>query len=161
MTRPTILAPCAQPLSGKERQEFCLNAKDTYTVESGTAADSTVGMIRFYKGMHLDINSLGIAWEQLAAATTTVDVGWAYDDNTTHADDPNGFFDGLDATAAGVDTDMLDTGKAFSLLENGAPEDGYITVTIRDAATDVEGDVTVSAGVSYGNPPQASTEFLS
>lgn len=161
MTIPSILAPRAQALSGKCRQEFVVTPKDTYIVPAATAANTIIGMIRFYKGMHLSLNSLGIAWDDLAdAGACTIDVGWAYDDNTTYSDDPNGFIDGLNVTAAGVSATLAATGLSFCLLQKGAPEDGYITIQIKDAATSKAGAVTVAANIAYGNPPTSSAPSL-
>jgi hypothetical protein len=154
MTTPSIFAPGVTATSGKEKQESVLIDKRTYNVPASTAADTIIGMIRFYKGMHLNLNTLGIAWDDLDdSGSATIDVGWAYDDNTTYADDPNGLIDGNDATSAGQSATLETTGIAWALLENGAPEDGWITIAIRDAATSKAGDVTVAASFAYGIPP--------
>jgi len=161
MTVPSIIIPGASALSGKANQETVVNGKGTYTVPAATAVDTPIGFIRFYKGMNLTLNSIGLVWDDLSdTGSTTLDVGFSYDDNTTYADDPNGFIDGLDATSAGNSATLAGTGIAFAGLENGAPEDGWVTVTVKDAVTSKAGNVTAMASFAYGNPPVATAPSL-
>lgn len=154
MTTPsTLVTPLA---AGKYNADRAIQDKRTYTVAAALAADTIIGVIPFKKGMHLAPNGLAIAWADLDdAGSATLDVGFAYTDNTTYADDPNAFFDGLDATAAGTEDEMLTAGVSFVCLETGAPEDGFITIALRDAAASKAGNVTVAAAFDYGNPQSA------
>lgn len=154
MTTPSVMAYRANVNSAKYREEFGLLDKKTYEVPAATAADTIIGMIPFKKGMHMFPNSLNIVWADLDdVGACTIDVGWAYVTGSSATDDPNGFIDGLDATSAGGSATLAATGIAFVGLENGAEDDGWITIAIRDAATSKAGDVTVSVGVAYGIPP--------
>ncbi len=118
--------------SGAVRGEYT-----TVTVPSGTADGVSVGLIPFNRGYRMLQGATQLYVGNIGAATTTIDVGYAYKTGSTGTDDPDAFASGLTTAQAGG----LITFDEFAGLSWVALDDGWITVTVRTAATDAEGAV--------------------
>lgn len=147
MTTPTIFSDvAANPFMAKRETQGITSERAVALIPAATAAATNVGMHRFQPGFAL--TALAIVSDDLDTATNvTLDVGYLYDGTT--GEDDNAFLDGLDiAQDAGsrvwpVDDGLL-TGVSFV-----AVDDGYLSVTIQDAPTTTEGNITTLAQFTY------------
>ena len=116
------------------------------TIPSGTAATTVVGLIPFRKGASFDLDNNSIYCADFGAGTTTVDIGYVYDDNSTYTNDDDAWASADTAPQSGgfVAIDLL-PGMTFV-----SEADGWLAVTINTAAADAEADITFKVGVSYG-----------
>jgi len=117
----------------------------TVTVPSGTAFTTIVGLTPFNKGARFTIGSTSVACGNFGAASTTVDLGYIYSDNTTYTNNVDAWASAATAPQAGgfVSVDEVD-GISFV-----AEADGWIAVTINTANADAEGAITWNFIESY------------
>jgi hypothetical protein len=115
------------------------------SVPSGTAFTSIVGLVPFAKGARFSINSNSIVCGNFGAGTTTVDVGYVYDDNVTYTNDVDAWASAATAPQSGgfVTVDEV-AGVSFVAAANG-----WIAVTINTANADATADITWNFTGSY------------
>lgn len=130
-----------QDRSGAAR--MCVGA---VSVPSGTAATAIVGLVPFNRGarFHIDSNSVYVA--DIGAGTTTISLGYVYDDNVTYTNNQTAFASASTAIQAGGFV-SLTAGAAG--LQFVAQANGWLVATINTAATDATGDITFNLIESY------------
>jgi len=111
------------------------------TIPSGTVATTIVGLIPFNKGAKFDIGSTDIYIADIGAATTTVSIGWVYDDNVTYTNNQIGFASASTAIQAGGFISMTASASGLSFVADG---NGWLVATINTASTDTSGAITFS-----------------
>ena len=119
-------------------------------VPASTASDSTVGLVRFQKGAK--INDFVLEAEALDSGTdVTLKVGFIYDDTSLTSND-DAFFTALDIaqTGGGFAAWPADS-NSLNVTGFEAEGAGYLAVTIDVQATEVAGDLTCRASLSYGD----------
>lgn len=117
----------------------------TVSVPSGTAATTVVGLVPFNKGARFSINSNSVACGNFGAGTTTVSLGYVYDDNVTYTNDVDAWASAATAPQSGgfVTVDEVD-GISFVAEANG-----WIAITINTADADATSSITWSFTGSY------------
>ncbi len=126
--------------SGAERR-----VAGSVSVPSGTAATTIVGLVPFNKGALFAINDKSIYCGNFGAASTTVDIGIVYNDNTNNTNDVDAFASAATAPQAGG----FVTIDEFSGLNLKTTADGWLVATINTAAADATADITFNVGVVY------------
>lgn len=117
----------------------------TVSVPSGTIATTIVGLAPFNKGARFQINSQSVVCGNFGAATTTVDLGYIYDDNVTFTNDVDAWASAATAPQAGGFISIDETvGTAFV-----AAADGWIVVTINTADADATAAITFNFTGDY------------
>lgn len=149
MTKPSILADsywASETLAPQQTNGSNTTFGVTYTVPSGTAAATVIGLVRVHKGDRpiLDFVRNG---DLDTGNDVTYSIGIAFDDNTNDADDDNLF---VSAQSAQDAFKIERTAVSFQLTAENyvVPSDGYITLTIVAGPTDTEGDVFVSGSIA-------------
>lgn len=142
MTTPTLFSDVAvNPFIAKSEPQGVIAEQATITVPSGTAQDTVIGMIRFQAGWtltHLALTSADLG-------VVTLDVGYVLDGTT--GENEIAYFDGI-----ADNTDFVWPASASSLNVAEllvAPDDGYLSVSVKGGATSIEGDVKVLAQFTY------------
>lgn len=117
----------------------------TVSVPSGTAADAFVGLVPFNKGARFTIGDKSIYCGNFGAGTTTVNVGYVYDDNVTYTNDVDAWASLSTAAQSGgfVTVDEKE-GNVFVAEANG-----WIAVQLKAAAADATADIEFNFGVAY------------
>lgn len=108
------------------------------SVPSGTAFTTVVGLVPFNKGARFAINSNSVACGNFGAASTTVDLGYVYDDNVTYTNNVDAWASAATAPQSGgfITVDEVD-GISFVAEANG-----WIAVTINTANADATAPIT-------------------
>jgi hypothetical protein len=116
------------------------------SVPTGSAATTIVGLIPFNRGarFHLDGNSVHVA--DIGAGTTTISLGFIYNDNVTFTNNQTAWASASTAIQAGGFV-ALTAGVAG--LQFVAAADGWVVATINTAATDATGDITFQIVGTY------------
>lgn len=109
------------------------------TVPSGTAATTIVGLIPFNKGARFELHNSSIYVADIGQGTTTISIGYVYNDNVTFTNNQTAWASAATAIQAGGFVAMTAgaTGLAFV-----AAADGWLCATINTAATDADGAIT-------------------
>jgi hypothetical protein len=107
------------------------------SVPSGTAFTTIVGLTPFNKGARFNIDSTSIYCGNFGAATTTVDIGYVYDDNTTYTNDVDAWASASTAPQSGG----FVTVDEFAGLTFVAAADGWIVATINTANADATANI--------------------
>lgn len=117
----------------------------TVSVPSGTAATTVVGLVPFNKGARFTIGDKSVYCGNFGAASTTVDLGYVYDDNATYTNNVDAWASASTAPQSGgfVTVDEPD-GVTFIAEANG-----WIAMTINTAAADNTASVTFNFTGSY------------
>lgn len=115
------------------------------TVPSGQAATSVVGLIPFNAGAKLHLDSHSVYCGDFGAGTTTVDLGYVYNDNVTYTNDDDEWASADTAPQSGGFVAVDQGDLAFE-----AEADGWLAVTINTAAADAEADIDFNVLVQYG-----------
>lgn len=118
----------------------------TVTVASGTAATTIIGLVPFNKGFraHIDASSIYVA--DIGAGTTTISIGYVYNDNTNNTNNQTAWASAATAIQAGGFV-ALTAGTSGILFD--ATADGWIVATINTAATDASGDISFQLTGAY------------
>lgn len=109
------------------------------TVPSGTAATTIVGLVPFNKGARFKLDNTSIYVADIGAGTTTISIGYVYNDNTTYTNNQTAWASASTAIQSGgfVSLTAGAAGNAFV-----AAADGWVVATINTTATDASGDIT-------------------
>jgi hypothetical protein len=115
------------------------------TVPSGTADGAYVGLVPFVKGARFNIGDKDVYCGNFGAATTTVNLGYVYDDNVTYTNDPDAWAS-LSAApqSGGFITVDENSGVTFVAAANG-----WITVQLAAAAADAEAAIIFNFAEAY------------
>lgn len=117
----------------------------TVTVPSGTVATTIVGLVPFNKGARFTIGNASVACGNFGAGTTTVDLGYIYDDNVTYTNNVDAWASASTAPQSGgfITVDEVD-GIPFVAEANG-----WIAITINTASADADAAITWNFTGSY------------
>ncbi len=115
------------------------------TVPSGTAFTTIVGLFPFNKGARFEVNSFNVHCGNFGAATTTIDLGIVYNDNTNNTNDVDAFAAASTAPQSGG----FVTPTNVAGLQLVTTADGWVVATINTANADADGDITFSIPVAY------------
>lgn len=115
------------------------------SVTSGTTANSYAGLVPFRKGARFQIGDKSIHAGNFGAGTTTLNVGYIYNDNTTYTNDVDAWASLNTAAQAGgfVTVDEIE-GLSFV-----AQADGWLAVQLIAADADATANLTFQVGVAY------------
>lgn len=115
------------------------------SVPSGTAANAYVGLVPFVKGARFVIGDKSVYCNNFGAATTTVNLGYVYDDNVTYTNDVDAWASlNTAAQAGGFITVDEKEGVSFVAAANG-----WITVQLIAADADATADVAFNFSGTY------------
>ncbi len=115
------------------------------SVPSGTAANAYVGLVPFQKGARFNISDKSVYCGNFGAGTTTVNLGYVYDDNVTYTNDVDAWAS-LSAAAQSGGFVTVDEKEGLSFV---AAANGWITVQLIAAAADATADIAFLFGVAY------------
>lgn len=107
------------------------------SVPSGTAANAYVGLTPFNKGARFSIDNTSVYCGNFGAGTTTVNLGYIYDDNTTYTNDVDAWAS-LSTAAQSGGFITVDEIEGLSFV---AQADGWITVQLIAAAADATANI--------------------
>ncbi len=115
------------------------------TVPNGTAANAYVGLVPFNKGARFVIGDNSIYAGNFGAGTTTLNVGYIYNDNVTYTNDVDAWVSLSAAPQSGgfVTVDEID-GLSFV-----AQADGWVAAQLIAAAADADAAITFQLIESY------------
>lgn len=156
MTTPTVLSNFGYDLNncpGVDREGAVRSIVIDTTVTSGNAAATTYELFPFQANMTLLFLALDVP--DVSDASSTMSLGYVYDDNTTYTNDPDAYVATDQAPRSGgfimypttfnSGTAGVDQGKARL---TDAP--GYVIATLNTSAADATADLTGYALVTYG-----------
>lgn len=130
---------------GVDRSGASRIQQGSVTVPSGTAANEFIGLIPFNKGARFNIGDKDIHVADIGAGTTTINLGYVYDNDTDFINNPDAWLSGGTAIQAGG---FLTVGSEAG-LSFVAEADGWLVTQIVTAATDTEGDITFNIVQAY------------
>lgn len=152
MTTPSVLPAGFDGTSsdfakvkGVDRSGSARIQQGTVTVPSGTAANAYVGIVPFNKGARFNLTSTSIYAGNFGAGTTTLNVGYVYDDDTTYTNDADAFASASTAAQSGGFVAIDE--KAGLTFE--AEADGWLAVQLLTAAADAEADIEFNLVQAY------------
>jgi hypothetical protein len=119
--------------------------KGAVSVTSGTLADAFVGLVPFNKGARFQINDKSVYCADFGAGTTTVNLGYIYDDNVTYTNDVDAWASLSTAPQSGgfITVDEI-AGLTFEAEANG-----WLAVQLKTANADATASITFNVGVAY------------
>lgn len=119
--------------------------QDKVLIPSGTAANAIAGLVPFQKGARVSINSQSIYAENFGAGTTTLNVGYCYDDSTNNTDSLAAWASASTAPQSGGFVSVtIETGLSFIATGNG-----WIMAQLLTAAADADASIAFNILVSY------------
>lgn len=130
---------------GVDRSGAVRLISDSVEVASGTAVDAVIGLIPFNKGQRINLNDRSFYVGNIGAASTTLNFGYVYNDDTTYTNDTDAFVSLSTAAQAGGFVTIDEKG---SLLFE-AEADGWIVAEVKGAATDATGDIEFNVLQAY------------
>lgn len=151
MTTPTLVpaqyaGDYKDFLKAKVDRDGCVrNVQGTVSVTSGTAADAYVGLVPFQKGARFIIGDKSVYCGNFGAGTTTVNLGYVYDDNTTYTND----VDAWASLSAAPQSGGFITVDEIEGLSFVAEADGWLAVQLKAEAADATASITFQVGVAY------------
>lgn len=115
------------------------------TVPNGTLANAFVGLVPFNKGARFVIGDKSVYCGNFGAASTTVNLGYIYDDNVTYTNDVDAWASLSTAAQSGgfVTVDEIE-GVSFVAAANG-----WIAVQLIAAAADADAAITFNFLEAY------------
>jgi len=115
------------------------------SVPSGTAANAYVGLVPFQKGARFNIGDKSVYCGNFGAGSTTVNLGYVYDDNVTYTNDVDAWAS-LSTAAQSGGFITVDEKEGLSFV---AAANGWITVQLIAADADATADIAFLFGVAY------------
>lgn len=120
-------------------------AAGSVSVPSGTAADAYVGLVPFNKGARFTIGDKSVYCGNFGAGSTTVNLGYVYDDNVTYTNDVDAWASLSSAPQSGGFI-TVDEKEGVSFV---AEANGWITVQLKAADADATADITFNFIEAY------------
>ena len=115
-------------------------------VPSGTAATTIVGLVPFNKGARFHLDNSSIYVPDIGAGTTTVSIGYVYDDNVTYTNNQTAWASAATAIQSGGFVTMTASANGIGFV---AAANGWIVATINTVATDATGSLTFQFSGAY------------
>lgn len=115
------------------------------SVPSGTLADAFVGLVPFNRGARFKIDDKSVYCADFGASTTTVNLGYIYDDNVTYTNDVDAWVSLSTAAQAGgfLTVDEIQ-GLTFVAEANG-----WLATQLKTANADATASITFQVEVAY------------
>ena len=115
------------------------------TVPSGTVATTIVGLVPFNKGARFNIGNSDIYVADIGAGSTTISIGYVYDDNVTYTNNVDAWASAATAPQSGgfIAIDEVE-GVLFVAEANG-----WIAVTLNTTTADATAPITWNFTGSY------------
>lgn len=151
MTTPSVLptkyaGTYKDFLKAKVDRDGCTRTvAGSVSVPSGTAANAYVGLVPFQKGARFVIGDKSVYCGNFGAGTTTVNLGYVYDDNVTYTNDVDAWAS-LSAAAQSGGFITVDEKEGVSFV---AAANGWVTVQLIAADADATADIAFQFGVAY------------
>lgn len=119
---------------------------DSVSVTTGTVATTIIGLTPFNKGarFHLDSQSVHVA--DIGAATTTISLGYIYNDNVTFTNNQTAWASASTAIQAGGFVALTAGAAGLNFV---AAADGWVVATINTATTDATGAISFQIPGTY------------
>jgi len=115
------------------------------SVPSGTGANEFVGLVPFVKGARVTMSDTSVYCNNFGAGTTTVNLGYVYEDNVTYTNDVDAWAS-LSTAAQSGGFVTLDEKEGLSFVAAG---NGWITIQLIAAAADATADVAFNFVMAY------------
>lgn len=119
---------------------------EAVSVASGTAATTIIGLIPFNKGFRLHLDSQSIYVPDIGAGTTTISIGYIYNDNTNNTNNQTAWASAATGIQSGGYVALTAAATGLNFV---ATADGWIAATINTAATDATGSISIQGIGSY------------
>lgn len=116
------------------------------SVTTGTPAATIIGLIPFNKGARFNISSTDIFVADIGQGTTTISIGYIYDDNVTFTNNQTAYASASTAIQSGGFISMTASANGIGFVAAG---NGWLVATINTAATDATGAITFQIKGSY------------
>lgn len=117
----------------------------TVSVPSGTTANSFVGLVPFNKGARFVIGNASVYCGNFGAGSTTVNLGYVYDDNVTYTNDVDAWAS-LNTAAQAGGFITVDEKEGLSFV---AAANGWITLQLIAADADATADLAFCFDGAY------------
>lgn len=115
------------------------------SVPSGTAANAFVGLVPFNKGARFTIGNASIYCGDFGAGTTTLNIGYVYDDNVTYTNDVDAWAS-LSTAPQSAGFVTVDEKEGLSFV---AAADGWVAAQLITAAADATASIYYNFTGSY------------
>lgn len=151
MTLPTIVDTNYAGTAADFRKTKCDRSgaariySGVVSVPSGTAANAYVGLIPFNKGFRAHIDDKSIYAGNFGAGSTTLNVGYIYNDNVTYTND----VDAWASLSAAAQSGGFITVDEIDGLSWVAAADGWIAVQLIAADADATANITFQITGAY------------
>lgn len=119
---------------------------DSVSVASGTASTTIIGLFPFNKGARVHFDNSSIYVPDIGAGSTTISIGYVYNDNTTYSNNQTAWASASTAIQAGGFVSMTAGASGLNFV---AAADGWVAATINTAATDATGSISFQAMLAY------------
>jgi len=116
------------------------------SVASGTAATTIIGLIPFAKGARFKLDNTSVYVPDIGAGTTTISIGYVYDDNTNNTNNQTAWASAATAIQSGGFVTLTAVASGLNFV---ATANGWIVATINTAATDALGSISIQALGAY------------
>lgn len=152
MTYPTVLpagyagnASDFAKVPGVDRSGAARIQQGSVTVPSLTAADVVVGLLPFQAGARINIHDKSIYAGNFGGATTTLNIGYVYEDNVTYTNDLDAWASLSAAPQAGGFV-TVDEKEGLSFVAEG---NGWLIAQLKALAADAEAAINFNVTVAY------------
>jgi len=116
------------------------------SVASGTAAATIIGLTPFTKGASFHIDNSSIYVPDIGAGTTTISIGYVYDDNVTYTNNQTAWASASTAIQAGGFISMTASANGINFVGQA---NGWVVATINTASTDATGSIAFQFTGAY------------
>lgn len=152
MTTPTVLpagyagnSSDFAKVPGVDRSGAARLQQGSVTVPNLTAADAFVGLIPFQAGARFHIDDKSIYAGNFGGATTTLNIGYVYDDNVTYTNDVDAWASLSAAPQAGGFV-TIDEKEGLSFV---AQANGWLVAQLKALAADADAAIDFNVVVAY------------
>lgn len=116
------------------------------SVTSGTAATTIIGLVPFNKGARFHFDSASVYVPDIGAGSTTISLGYVYDDNVTYTNNQTAWASAATAIQSGGYVTLTASASGLNFV---AAANGWVVATINTASTDATGSISFQILGSY------------
>lgn len=116
------------------------------SVVSGTTATTIIGLVPFIKGASFLIGNTSIYVPDIGAGSTTISIGYVYDDNVTYTNNQTAWASAATAIQSGGFITMTASASGINFV---AEANGWVVATINTASTDATGSIAFQFSGAY------------